>query len=134
MLYCYPMAIFGGGPATGAFRSIDVDTALRMLEQRRDSVVVLDVRNPEEWYSETGHIEGALLIPFDALPMNLDKLEPYKDKDVICVCYVGQRSAVAAQFLSQQGFQRTYNVEGGMMEWFDRDLPAVNKDSWPNAG
>lgn len=127
------MGIFGGGPSAEAFRSIDVDTALRMLQERQGSVVVIDVRNPEEWYSETGHIEGAFLIPYDALPMHLDTLEPYKDKVVICVCYVGQRSALAAQFLSQHGFQKTYNVEGGMMEWFDRDLPAVNKNRWPNA-
>jgi rhodanese-related sulfurtransferase len=119
---------------SGGYCSIDVDTARRMIEERGGSVVVLDVRNPEEWYGETGHIEGALLIPFDALPMNLDKLDPHKEKDVICVCYVGQRSAVAAQFLSQHGFRKTYNVEGGMMEWFDRDLPAVNKDTWPNEG
>ena len=127
------MGIFGAASGGGGgFQQIDVDTAKRLIDTRKGQVVVVDVRNPDEWYGETGHIEGAILIPVDALPMNLDKLAAHKDKEIICVCYVGQRSATAAQFLAQQGFKKTYNVEGGMMEWFDRDLPTVNKDTWPN--
>lgn len=111
---------------------IDVQTGKRHLDEKKGKVVVLDVRNPDEWYGETGHIEGAILIPLDALPMNLDKLEPHKDKEILCVCYVGQRSAMAAEWLRQNGFASVYNIEGGMMEWFDQDLPTVHNDTWPN--
>lgn len=117
----------------GAVPTIDVEEARRKIEEEKGGVVVLDVRNPDEWYGETGHIENALLVPLDALPLNLDKLKEHKDKEVICFCYIGQRSEVAARLLKDQGFGKVCNVEGGMMEWCDAGFPTVNRDSWPQA-
>lgn len=109
---------------------IDVHAAKERVDSGQ--VVVLDVRNPDEWYGETGHIEGAILIPIDALPMNLDKLAPHKDKEVVCFCAVGQRSQVAAQILQMNGFKKLSNVVGGMFDWFDAGYPTVENNQWPN--
>lgn len=122
------MGIFDFGSSIPA---IDVEEARRRIEERRGEVIVLDVRNPEEWYGETGHIEGARLIPLDALPLNLDRLKGQEDKEILCFCYVGDRSKAAARLLKEEGFRRVWNVEGGMMEWCDAGYPTVNANTWP---
>jgi len=85
--------------------------------------LLLDVREPEEFVGELGHIEGALLVPLDALERRLPKLAGYVDRDVIVVCRAGARSASAGAILRRAGFQRVINLEGGMLAWAEARLP-----------
>jgi hydroxyacylglutathione hydrolase len=122
------MAILGSGKPVP---QIDVRTAHRLWETRRDVVVILDIRNPDEWFGETGHIDGAILIPIDGLPINLEKLREHKDKEVLVIGHISTRSAMATQFLKENGFRRVYSVEGGMRGWVEAELPTVHANSWP---
>jgi sulfur dioxygenase len=85
--------------------------------------LLLDVREPEEFVGELGHIEGALLVPLDALERRLPKLAGYVDRDVIVVCRAGARSASAGAILRRAGFQRVINLQGGMLAWTEAGLP-----------
>jgi glyoxylase-like metal-dependent hydrolase (beta-lactamase superfamily II)/rhodanese-related sulfurtransferase len=85
--------------------------------------LVLDVREPEEFTGELGHIEGAMLVPLDALEHRLPKLHGYADRDVVMVCRAGARSATAGAILSRAGFRRAVNLEGGMLAWAAAGLP-----------
>jgi glyoxylase-like metal-dependent hydrolase (beta-lactamase superfamily II)/rhodanese-related sulfurtransferase len=85
--------------------------------------LLLDVREPEEFVGELGHIEGALLVPMDALEHRLPKLAGYVDRDVVVVCRAGARSASAGAILRRAGFGQVYNLEGGMLEWVSAGLP-----------
>lgn len=87
------------------------------------SVVVLDVREPEEFVGELGHIAGALLVPMDALERRLPKLAGYVDRDVVVVCRAGARSATAGAILARGGLGRVKNLEGGMLAWVAAKLP-----------
>jgi rhodanese-related sulfurtransferase len=73
---------------------------------------LLDVRQPEEYRSE--HIPGAHLIPLNELSGRIKEL-PH-DREIICVCYSGNRSGRAASQLQSQGFQ-VVNLKGGMIHW-----------------
>jgi glyoxylase-like metal-dependent hydrolase (beta-lactamase superfamily II)/rhodanese-related sulfurtransferase len=84
--------------------------------------LVLDVREPEEFTGELGHIRGALLVPMDALARRLPKLAGYVDRDVVVVCRAGARSASAAVILKQAGFGRVKNLAGGMLAWVGAGL------------
>lgn len=88
-----------------------------------DRPVVIDVREPEEFVGELGHVEGALSIPLDALDRRLPKLAGYVDRDVVVVCRAGARSATAAAMLQHAGFRRATNLAGGMVAWTDARLP-----------
>jgi rhodanese-related sulfurtransferase len=75
---------------------------------------VLDVRTPQE--TAAGIIAGATLIPVDQIESRMEEL-PKDGKPMLVYCAGGGRSAAACEFLSQQGFENLYNLEGGFMSW-----------------
>lgn len=83
--------------------------------QNDTNIVVLDVRTPDEFDSETGHLKNAILIPVQELESRLKELGQYKDKTIIAVCRSGNRSARATALLNQKGFT-AFNLEGGMLK------------------
>src|SRR6185369_7643342 len=85
--------------------------------------LLLDVREPEEFVGELGHIEGSLLVPMDALEHRLPKLHGYVDREVVVVCRAGARSASAGAILRRAGFHRVHNLSGGMLAWIAAGLP-----------
>jgi glyoxylase-like metal-dependent hydrolase (beta-lactamase superfamily II)/rhodanese-related sulfurtransferase len=85
--------------------------------------LVLDVREPEEFVGELGHVEGAILVPLDALQHRLPKLAGYLDREVVVVCRAGARSATAGAILARAGFRRVQNLAGGMLAWISAGLP-----------
>jgi glyoxylase-like metal-dependent hydrolase (beta-lactamase superfamily II)/rhodanese-related sulfurtransferase len=87
--------------------------------------VLLDVREPEEFTGELGHVEGALLVPLDALERRLPKLAHggYAERDVVVICRAGARSATAGAILRRAGFRRAVNLEGVMLAWVAAGLP-----------
>lgn len=85
--------------------------------------LLLDVREPEEFVGELGHVEGALLIPIDSLAHRLPKLAGYVGRDVVVVCRAGARSASAGALLRRAGFRCVYNLAGGMLAWRAEALP-----------
>ena len=92
--------------------------------QHDSSVVLLDVRNLDEWNSSAGHLTNALLIPLQELQSRRSTLEPFRDRRIIVYCRSGTRSRKAVRMLITEGFNAV-NMRGGMREWNDRGLPAV---------
>ena len=76
-------------------------------------VQVVDVRTPEEYRG--GHVPGAINIPHMSIVTRKAELEP--DKELVFICQVGQRSALACEFAAAVGFKDLYNVEGGTDAW-----------------
>ena len=88
------------------------------------SYCIVDVRQTEEYAA--GHIPLATLKPLDSLRGNTTDLP--KDRDIYLVCRSGMRSQQAAKILSEQGFERLVNVEGGTMEWIKMGYPVDKED------
>lgn len=80
----------------------------------REGAVVIDVREAEDYAA--GHIEGAVHVPFDRFMDVIGSAAPEKDAPVIVYCYVGGRSAAAAQALARMGYTQVYNM-GGFGSW-----------------
>lgn len=85
--------------------------------------VILDVRTPEEW--QEGIIAGADTVNyyadnFEVLVQKLDKNNP-----IYVYCKSGGRSAKAAKKLHKLGFQRIYNVTGGITRWQKEGFPVI---------
>ena len=85
--------------------------------------LVLDVREPNEYSGELGHIPGTKLIPLKDLADHAGELEAYKNKHVIAICRAGVRSSTAAAILTSLGFEQVSNLRGGMLEWNEQKLP-----------
>lgn len=89
---------------------------------------LLDVREHDEW--EAGHAPTAAHIPLGELPARAGEV-PH-DKDVYVVCRSGARSAQAAAFLNQGGWNAT-NVAGGMNAWATAGRPMHSETGGPPA-
>jgi len=105
--------------------SIAPADALKFLG-RDSSVVFLDVRSNEEFTSETGHLEGAILVPVDSLENRTAQLEPYKSKTIIAYCRSGVRSSRAQRILAGKGFH-ALSMLGGITRWNKEQLPVVKE-------
>jgi glyoxylase-like metal-dependent hydrolase (beta-lactamase superfamily II)/rhodanese-related sulfurtransferase len=84
---------------------------------------VLDVREPQEYGGELGHIAGSTLIPLRELADRAGELQDWRSGPTVVVCRSGVRSTTAAAILSGLGFEDVYNLQGGMVDWNDRRLP-----------
>lgn len=85
--------------------------------------LVIDVREPHEYSGELGHIGGSRLLPLRRLPQQTEDLSAYKRRPIVLVCRAGVRSATAAALLTGLGFERVYNLHGGMLAWNKSGLP-----------
>ena len=74
---------------------------------------VVDVREVDEYAD--GHIPGALHVPLQTVPDNLESFR--SEQDVFVVCQVGGRSGKACQYLIDQGITNVVNVAGGTSGW-----------------
>jgi hydroxyacylglutathione hydrolase len=91
--------------------------------QRPGPLVVLDVRQPQEWAA--GHIPGALHITGAELPARMDEVP--QGRPVATICGSGYRSSVAASLLQQRGYRDVVNVLGGMEAWRRAGLETVSE-------
>ena len=103
---------------------IEPEEAAELLE--KEAVNVIDVRQPYEFRS--GHLENARLLPIEGLysfARLLAEQDLPKDAPILFVCAVGQRSAAASEVAAIAGYQRVYNLAGGMGGWAYAGLPVV---------
>lgn len=83
---------------------------------------LIDVRTPDEFAIE--HLENSENIDWNSTDFvfNAEKLD--KSKPVFVYCKVGGRSNQAANKLSELGFQKIYNLDGGIMKWSGKKTSA----------
>jgi rhodanese-related sulfurtransferase len=80
-----------------------------------DDVQLVDVRTPEEF--KTGYIADAQNIDYYSPTIDEDILKLDKNKPVIVYCRSGKRSRDCSEKLLEAGFQKIYNLEGGIIQW-----------------
>jgi rhodanese-related sulfurtransferase len=80
------------------------------------SLIILDVRTPEELTGPLGKIEGVINIPVQNLEERLGELTQYKSNNIAVICRSGNRSVTATRILNQNGYSAK-NVLGGMREF-----------------
>lgn len=111
----------------------DATIAPRTLAERiawgDRSLVVLDVRTPEE-YAE-GHVAGARNIPHTEIAARLAELDDARERDVVVYCRSGRRTAIAIEALRKAGFTRLYHLDGDWLRWSEERRPAVSVPAQP---
>ena len=99
------------------FTRITVDEGKELMSS--GNVAVIDVREPHEY--NAGHVPNATLIPVATVFARKEELP--RDKDIIFVCGVGQRSALACEMAAAAGLTRLFNLEGGTEAWVKSGQP-----------
>jgi rhodanese-related sulfurtransferase len=96
------------------------------LKDHLKSVRIIDVRRPEEFIGELGHIEGAELVTLGpALIQYLEKSS--RDEEIVFVCRSGGRSGQATQISKDLGYSNTANMVGGMLRWNELKYSTVRE-------
>lgn len=84
--------------------------------QSNENAVILDVRTEQEF--NDGSIPGALNIDIykgQGFIYQVEELD--KSKSYYIYCRSGARSGQACNIMQQLGFDSTYNLLGGIIEW-----------------
>lgn len=89
----------------------------------REGAVIVDIRDTKEF--GTGHIAGAVNMPFTTVESRMGELDPYKEKPIVLVCKMGQHAGSIGRKLKAQGFENVRRLSGGMAEWGANSLPVV---------
>jgi phage shock protein E len=71
--------------------------------------IVIDVRTEAEW--ATGHLDGAVLIPYERIGDEISKASLNKDENIYLYCRTGRRSGIALETLKKAGFENLINLE-----------------------
>ncbi|MEC4673183.1 MAG: FAD-dependent oxidoreductase, partial [Nitrospirota bacterium] len=87
--------------------------ALKKKLAMNQPIQLLDVRTHEEFREE--HIPQATLIPVDEIREHIQDLDP--TMETVVYCRVGLRGYLACRILLQHGFQKVYNLTGGILSF-----------------
>jgi adenylyltransferase/sulfurtransferase len=91
------------------------EITVKELKRRLDAgeaITVLDVREPHEY--QAGHI-SELHIPMGEIPARMHELDP--SRETIVYCRSGNRSSRVVEFLQSSGFDKVWNLKGGITAW-----------------
>ncbi|MDN3665938.1 rhodanese-like domain-containing protein [Algibacter miyuki] len=86
----------------------------QVLKQEKD-IRIIDVRTPEEF--EAGHIEGAENINFFDSDFETRVGLIDNRKSLVIYCKSGRRSGKSQEVFTKLGFNKIYNLEGGILGW-----------------
>jgi rhodanese-related sulfurtransferase len=91
---------------------------LKLKMESGEKINLIDCREPHEY--EEANLGGKLIPLGKIQTMQVDEIEDLKEEEVIVYCRSGKRSMMACLMLDQMGFQDTYNVVGGILEWKEK--------------
>jgi hydroxyacylglutathione hydrolase len=107
-----------GGWITGGYEldyipQISVQEFAELLNQERDHIAILDVRERGE--VESGAMENSIRIPLGQLQDRAPELD--KSRLLVVHCKSGYRSSIATSILRRAGFRDIANLTGGFDAW-----------------
>jgi rhodanese-related sulfurtransferase len=116
---CLAAGLIATGVSLAAPPSVTPQQVREMQAQKSAALYVLDVRTPEEFAS--GHVPGAVNIPYDQVAARLAEIP--KDKEVVLYCRSGRRAGLAAAELEKAGYEDLQLMQGDMPAWEKAGLP-----------
>jgi rhodanese-related sulfurtransferase len=116
IMLLWPMVASGG-------KGVSPQAATMMLN--REDGLVIDVREDAEW--SNGHIPNARHVALAKLDGAIADLAKHKDRPIVVCCASGNRSMMACSKLRRAGFEKVFNLTGGIGAWKDAGLPVSSK-------
>jgi rhodanese-related sulfurtransferase len=102
------------------YKAVYLNEAFRLMDSSK-KYLLLDVRSSGEYHDTSSHtalnigrIKGAVNINIDDVPAHLDELKKHINEPVFIYCSHSQRSRRVSKLLAENGFEKIYNINGGM--------------------
>ena len=114
-------AACSSGSDTATIELVSPAEAAQVIDDDPAGLVVLDIRTPEEFNDV--RLASAINVDFydadfaDQLD-GLDKNDPY-----VMYCRSGNRSSDAVKTMKDLGFVEVYEIDGGIVNWYDSGFP-----------
>jgi len=87
-----------------------------------EKVTLIDVRRPDEFTGELGHVPGSKLVTLG--PELVQFLEEQdRNQEIVFICRSGFRSREACLYSQKLGFKFPVNLQGGMISWNSYKFP-----------
>ena len=86
-----------------------------------EAAFFLDVRTPEEY--EAGHIPGAVNVPLETIPNNIDKLPESQNALVIVYCKSGWRANLGMMTMRLLGYENAKGYNDSWLGWTEAEYP-----------
>ena len=115
------IALTGCSSGSSATEDVNVQGFAEVIKD--SSVVILDVRTPEEFAQ--GHIQGSINIDVSSSDFVSQVSQLDKTKTYAVYCRSGNRSTVATAEMEKLGFTSLYNMTGGAIDWAAAGFPLV---------
>ena len=91
------------------------------MKKADDGALFVDVREEYELEQVAYDVPKVINIPLGEFAKRFTDLP--KDRELVVVCLSGNRSSMATDFLLDNGYEKTFNLEGGISDWMMRGLP-----------
>ena len=108
--------------ASARLRELAPPAVHKMMRER--SIVLIDVREPQEYVAE--RIHGALLFPLSTF--DLKALPSPASCEIVFHCGTGKRSAMAVAKCLELGITHTAHMAGGIQAWKAAGLATITLD------
>ena len=109
------------GSRNPSVKDVTVSEARQLIDA---GAVVVDVRDKS--VSGSSHIDGALLIPLDALSGRISEIGADKTKPVVVYCNDGtNRGPRGTALLNEAGYTQAVNLKTGIEGWRAANLPTA---------
>ncbi|MBX3043328.1 MAG: rhodanese-like domain-containing protein [Candidatus Kapabacteria bacterium] len=79
-------------------------------EYNKSDLIIIDNRSKTEY--DSGHIENAVLIPYNLISQELPKITKDKNAPIALYCRSGNRSSVALRTIREMGYVNAVNYGG----------------------
>lgn len=92
------------------------EVSVEEVHRQLDRLKLIDVRRPEEFNNELGHIKNSELATLGEQLTNWLKSGD-RNQEIVFVCRSGARSGQAALEAEHLGYKKVGNMVGGMLRW-----------------
>ena len=117
--------------------SVSPEQWKKMIEERDEQTIVLDVRNDYEW--KIGHFEGSelpKLETFREFPEYAKQLKQERDPKetvVMMYCTGGIRCEFYSALMKKEGFEKVYQLDGGVINYGLKRAPTIGKENFSSS-
>ena len=87
----------------------------------KEGALLVDVRSAEEVAEISFDVPNYMTIPMSELENRINEIP--KDQEIVMVCKSGGRSLRTTYFLMNAGYEKVYNMTGGITKWAAKNFP-----------
>lgn len=106
------------------YRKVSPPIAYEILRDTQ-GLLILDLRSPQAFHGDTGHIARAFNIPVDQLPYRLIELSSFRDQTFLVYCDTASCGDEGMRVLVSSGFDDALLIDGGIDRWIARGFRTV---------